>query len=487
MITTSGMNINDLIKKEYAIQPIRSADYDNLVILWRDWYKGKHSTFHDVNVSSGVINYSDRIKQMNMGKKIAEARADLIMNEKVRINIDERLQEEFEATLNENNFWVMGNRSVETAAALGSAAWVIYEKNKKVSIDYIDPEMIYPLSVYNGKITECAFASVFYEKGKSYVYLCAHFLEGDGYRIENKYYEVLNNSIGKQVPAENFKVAPVVNVSQKRFFIVSPNIANNLIDGSPLGISRYANSIDTLEVLDIIFDSLDKEFILGRKRIMVGSETLAYDGKNPIPTFNLREKIFNVFSLSGNENKSLIQEIDMKLRTGDHVGAIELCLNMLSSACGLGVDYFSWTKNGGVRTTTEVISANSDLYRSVQKDENLLEIELKGLINAIYEIKGWSIDTEIKIIWDDSIIQDENARRTDLLREVQNGIRSPISYLMEVYNMTAEDAALILPTSDVNAFLETVKKAMSEKPLPDDETEIEKEDEIKTDDSLIIE
>lgn len=445
-------SIEKLIYTTFGMKCLITQEYRAYLKEWAAWYSGKVKDFHEIGKRGG---YVDEIAQINFAKTIAESKADLIFNEKVKINIPKNRQKEWNRIMNYNNFWTMANRSVEIANALGTFAWVVYESGKDVVIDYIQPQMIFPLSFTNDEITECVFASVFTKQGKEYLYLNAHILNDSGrYVITNKYFNWSSdtNMPAAEVPADFFGVAPeIVSGVIPRFFIIKPNVENNIIKNCPMGVSRYANSINLLKTLDIIYDSLHKEFILGRKRILVGAETLGFDGKDPIPKFNLRERIFNVFTVSGDD--TLIKEIDMKLRTGEHEDALRMVLNLISLKTGFGVDYFSWDKNGGIKTATEVISENSDLFRSIRKDEILLERALLDLIAAIFEIKGWAVDADdIEIEWDDSIIQDEDARLNRLLTEVNSQIRTPVSYLMEAYNMTEEEARAIVPENEIAAF-----------------------------------
>ena len=53
------------------------------------------------------------------------------------------------------------------------------------------------------------------------------------------------------------------------FTYFKPAIGNNKCFDLPLGIPIFANCYDTLEMIDVVFDSLQREFILGKKRIIV--------------------------------------------------------------------------------------------------------------------------------------------------------------------------------------------------------------------------
>ena len=154
---------------------------------WQDWYKGKVDKFHNYSVYNGVKFVSCERLSLGMAKKICEDKADLLLNEKVSINVDdEATQEVIETVLDNNNFWVSANNLVELSNALGTGAFVQYIEDNETRIDYVKADMIYPLSWYNGEIKECAFGSEQLINGKTYTYLNIHVLQNGTYTIKNK-------------------------------------------------------------------------------------------------------------------------------------------------------------------------------------------------------------------------------------------------------------------------------------------------------------
>lgn len=166
-----------------------------------------------------------------------------------------------------------------------------------------------------------------------------------------------------------------------------------------MGISVYANAIDQLEGVDLVYDSYCNEFRLGKKRITVpmtmARVTMEEDG-TITPMFDDNDTEFYAMpSLEGVENK--IQEHNMEIRHESHEAGIQTALNLLSFKCGMGKDRFNF-KDGQVKTATEVISERSDLYQSLKKHELLLEDTLVCLAKAIADMLGMSPDLEITVM-----------------------------------------------------------------------------------------
>ena len=109
----------------------------------------------------------------------------------------------------------------------------------------------------------------------------------------------------------------------------------------------------------------------------------------------------------------------------------------LSLKCGFGTERYKFDSSG-VKTATEVISENSDMYRMIKKHEIILEDALKELVHIIIRLgivlgNTLNPDTEITIDFDDSIIEDKDAERTCDRQDVSMGAMSLYEYRMKWY------------------------------------------------------
>lgn len=75
------MNINDKLK-ELGFATI-SEDFYSKVQEWKSWYIGDVKGFHRYKVRNGTSMVRCKRYTLNMGKKIPEDWANLLMNEKV--------------------------------------------------------------------------------------------------------------------------------------------------------------------------------------------------------------------------------------------------------------------------------------------------------------------------------------------------------------------------------------------------------------------
>lgn len=411
-----------------------SEDFYSLVDNWCDWYRGNVKAFHNYKVRNGDKVVHCKRYTLGMAKKLCEDWANLLMNEKVKITLEGKAEQEFiDEIFCKNNFAVKSNEMQELKSALGTVAYVprvvgqeigIGGKASGITIDYVTAENIFPLSWHNGFIDECAFISTFTRKSGEYCYLLIFRKDSGEYVMENRLYSCDNDTLTERAltEVEGFELIPAVirTGSDKRQFVIDRlNIANNVDSSSPLGVSVYANTIDVLMGVDIAYDSYVNEFVLGKKRIMVSPSASQYmDGE---PVFDASDIVFYALPEDMSNNGSFIKEIDMSLRTAEHNTGIQDQLNMLSSKCGFGEAYYRFN-GGSVATATQVISENSTMFRSIKKHEIILEQVLTELCRVLLRLGNTALgarldeDVKISIDFDDSIIED---KQSDFNRDMQ--------------------------------------------------------------------
>ena len=416
---------------------------------WESWYRGNVDAFHSYRQYNGIKRVKMNRMKLGLAKKICEDKADLLLNEKVEINIsDQKTKDYVENVLFENNYRAVANRLVELTSALGTGAFVEIVKDGKIEIDTISAEQIFPISWDNDEVKECAFASKLFTGGKDHIYLNIHVLEGGLYTIKNRFFAKNDEGECEEVEVEGIE-RDIFTGSNRAFFqIIRPNVVNSEDFSSPMGMSVFAGAIDVLKGIDIIYDSFINEFVLGKKRIFIDPSVVQVivDEKSgrTTPRFDANDIAF--YGLSGlQENKNVIEEINMELRIDEHIRAINSSLDMLSAKCGFGKSYYSFER-GGMRTATEVISKNSDLFRRIKKDEIILDKALRDMVRAILYLanhflgKGLCEDCDISINFDDSIIEDKSERRRQALIERNAGLIDDVRYFMETRSMTFEQA-----------------------------------------------
>lgn len=460
-----------------GIDTLDSAFYKQIKI-WRSWYNSNVQKFHKYKVYRGNGTSVNCTRYaLGMAKKVCEDMADLLLNEKVTITVSDQTTDNFvKQVLTDNTWEELGNEYQEWKAALGTVAYVVYIKDAtvdeagnmtggSVGINYVEAANIYPTSWQNKVITECIFTFPKTYKRKKYVHFQYHRIEdvpGENrkqYVIENTVVENTTGA-GKELTPEEWEEIPAfiglaerieTGSDQPLFIIDRLNMVNNADDDStnPMGVALFANGIDVIRKIDLEYDSYANEFSLGRKRIFVAPEFLTTQGGNAV--FDPQDTVF--YELPEDyfkESKEAMREVNMELRIDEHSKAINDDLNWLSFKCGFGTDRYKF-EGGQVKTATEVISENSDMYRTLQKHELVLQRVLIRLIQTIIRagisigISGLQENTTVTIQFDDSIIQDKEAERQSDRQDVAMGAMGVDEYRSKWYGETIEEAQQNLP------------------------------------------
>ena len=426
---------------------------------FKEWYCGYVEKFHKYTVYNGINSVTVNRYRLNMAKTVCEDHANLMLNDKVTISCSDSkwLAEKLQAS----DFWVRGNNLVELAFALGTGAFVEYRgQDGTAVIDYIRGDMIFPLAWENGSITECAFGSVKRSGKHDVYYIQIHSRENGKYTIDNI---LIDKDTGKELTLPEDMESHVDTGSEIPFFqIIRPNIINNLDLDCPMGISIFANAIDQIKGCDLVYDSYMNEFTLGRKRLIVplsmarimmeqrsDEPSGGRDGAAPVttfsPIFDPNDTVFYAYQAAeGSEQK--LTDINMEIRSDEHTAGINEALDLLSLKCGLGTGRYRF-ENGVVKTATEVISEDSDLFRNLKKNEKILESAIIGLVKAMAAIEGKQID-EITVGFDDSIIEDDRANIDKNVVLVGAGLKSKLKAIMDTQHIDEDSAVAELARID---------------------------------------
>lgn len=402
-----------------------------------------------------------------MGKQLCEDMANLLLNEKVTVTIEDNVTSAFiETTLKNNNWMVKGNQMQEMKSAVGTVAYVCQVDDAvinedgavfggRVKINYVDAGDIFPVSWENGEITECIFRFRKIVKGKVYFLLQFHKTKDDGtYVIENHVVKD-NNGSGTEITSDKWKeLPPFASMSETvetgsvypQFVIDKLNITNNADtgDSNPMGVAIFANALGVLQSVDLKYDSYANEFELGKKRVFVAPEMI--ENENGDPVFDENDVVFYQLPEDSLAQNEPIKEVNMSLRIEEHSKGINDDLKLLSMRCGFGMGRYEFTQ-GTVQTATEVISKNSDMYRTIVKHEIILHDVLEKLYRTIARIGkaiGYSSidpDCEMVITFDDSIIEDKAAERNSDRADVAMGAMSLVEYRAKWYGETEEEAS----------------------------------------------
>jgi A118 family predicted phage portal protein len=403
-----------------------------------------------------------RRRSLGMAKRVCEDWAGFLWTENASIEAGGDAEQAFLDTVFGEDFTERIAQDIEVSFAKGTGAIeilvddltmnmatgeMILGQGGDIDLGFVPAECIIPLKWNRGEIEEVAFIS-----------WCGRKVEVREHRgdkalrtITNRRFEFQDDTgLGKlreieiapgTVPYMELVDAPPM------FAIISPAITNNIDPESPFGISIFANAEDHLDTADTAFDNFAEDMRLGGKMVFIPDTMLRKDKttKEVIYPQADKQNLFVAIENATGETGEKITEYNPDLRVGDNKEAIEFALSMIGFFCGMGEDRYTFT-GGGVKTATEVIAENSDLFRNRKKHLLKLSSSLSQLATAVLyaaqQFLGEKVDpsVEISVKSDDSVIEDDGAREARGLKLVAAGVLSERSFLVDYKGYTEEDA-----------------------------------------------
>lgn len=416
------------------------------VDVWLSWWRGKVDKFHNYRLFNGQTYLDCERKSLGMAKKVCEDWANLLMNEKCKITIPEK-DDELQNILNYNLFWIKANGGIEKAFALGYGAFVetvtgievgdqgtVRATDKsRVKIDFINRKRMYPITVEDRTVKECGFES---KNSNGVVYVLHLFNKTTGfYEIYSYTYDTHGAMISQTV----FNTQS----ANPWFQVVRPNVESNVLadySDNEIGMSIFANSIDTLKAVDNAYDGFDNEIVLARRRIFVQQDLLQIDyttGKQVVEFDPMEQAFYTTPKTKDGDGK--IQSVADAIRHESHIATINTQLMYLSSKCGLGENYYRFDPKSAQATATQVISESSSMYHCVRKHEIVLESALRQLVRAVIDASnkfttsplGEIKDEDIFIGFNDSIFEDTETEQRRDRENVNAGVMSKVEFRMK--------------------------------------------------------
>ena len=465
--------------------------YNFGIYPWKWLYKGFYEPWHLIPAPTVADpRHKRRMFYLNLSKAVCAELAGMVWTDQTDISITttgftpteakptDPLADFVNGVLNKNNFGTKMMENIEQAAALGGCALKVWRDVKRdengkeipgtdsIKIGYCMADQFIPTAWDNAEITEACFITRIAKGGYYYTRLEWHKWNGATYYITNELYRSDMYKLGSKEPQDILGVRvplatiyPLLNeeteiqgIEASLFSYFRTPIANNIDDNSPLGVSVYANAMETLHAIDIVYDSFVREFRLGKKRIIVPARMV----KTVIdPVSGEMRRFFDATdetyeALSTDDPDSLrIQDNSVELRVEEHVSALNAFLNIFCLQIGLSAGTFSFDAGNGLRsakTATEVVSENSKTYKTVKNFQNMIKPAVVRLVDniiavaSLYDMQtkdGQSIADliergyEVNISMDDGITQDRQTNINEGITLVGAGLMSKKTFLTD--------------------------------------------------------
>lgn len=429
------------------------------------WYTADNDWYH-YREQRGESFYRVDRQTLHPAALVAEAWSDLLMNEKLAITSDNgAMQEALDAHM--AGFGVAQADFVTRAFAMGTGAWALSVSNASddpmihpdavVAIECYDAHQVLPLTWSADSCTQCAFVTRVEVGGKDYDQVQAHVIIDGTYHILTQLFDTKSH---RKVEDEAIMADLDTRSAHPTFAMVKPAVPNTHYSYCAMGASVFEKGISAIRAVDEAVTSMVIHERVARPKIFVDEglikkTTSKDDEGNKTTTFTAFGEADDIVyrTAPGPEDADPMRVVQPDMRADEHERAINTGLKMLSITCGLGDQYWSWDKAGGLKTATEVVSDSSMLARTLRKHQNALQKSIRALAAGIAGIcnglcgKPVDPDAPVSVSFDDSIITDTQTDKNMALTEISVlGIPElKRKYLVNWCGFTPEEAAAAVP------------------------------------------
>lgn len=444
-----------------------STSYYGYIELWKEWYENFVKKFHEYHDQNGDKR---ELYKLGMAKRLCEDWSSILYTERDSIVCENEQNQVFvDKWLEKLEFNDKIPDNIETAFWSGTCGTIIRIKNAKIvnkkivadenttlNLVSVNASQIIPLKIIDGVITDVAFVSKSVINNKNAFYIEIHELKKDGYHIQNKYIDEQGNEIENAGVVKEYETGSTIPL----FNLLMPRIVNNIRDNNGLGISVYANAIDQLQGIDIVYNNFMKDFYLGGKKVLYNKKLVKYVTQTftdeetgevvtkDIPIFpdDITKQQFQIVGDEVDVNAdTLIHEYNPDLRETENENGLNLALNILAFKAGLGKSYYKFEQNGVV-TATQAILDNKDLVGNAKKHRSALNKYTIGIVRSILMIgriifnENVNENDTINLVDKDGFLNSEEDQKEEYMNEIAAGLRQPWEYRVKFFGEDEETA-----------------------------------------------
>lgn len=449
----------------------------------------KWSNFHDWNPTPMS---SQTRKSANLPKLISEFMVKNIYAEYPEFTIGTSTDNIMEV-LERSQFAEKDKKLFETQINLGGRFTTFYIEDRQLYLKYITADRGFITNEKNGIPHEAVFYTEFKREETEghqtrtwwYTLLEWHY-EQDGVRyVKNELYRSAKKSLfehnytnriaevfGELVDSEE----QVYKIDVPTFVYGTNPINNNVDMRSREGIGAFINCIDALMVVDEAFDTISNELVGGRlfKTIPEGITDQVQDTKSGrlYSSYDAYAPDVITYEDDGLGGKKEIGAFAPVLRIDAQVQGFNVGIDMVSTSIGISSGTF---RHDGktIVTATQVLTDKDDTSKTIKTYETSIERYYQDIFLLIKLISnnesmlsniGEFERKDISVMWKDSVITDDEAKREED-RTIVNNFWMPPTWYLEKYGY-AEDETDAIRLYDL---AQEMKRKSEEIIFPDDE------------------
>ena len=351
--------------------------------------------------------------------------------------------------------------TVETACALGGCVLKPYVQAEHIVVDVVQEDCFFPTTFdTSGRMTGAIFTEQIKRRNAIYTRLEHHEFRDRTETITNKaFVSATSSQLGREIPLtevpEWSDIAPearIDNLTQPLFAYFKVPTANRVDRHSPLGASVYAMAVDTIRDADVQYGSLLWEYKGGELAIDVDAMAIRQDADGAL---RMEERDHRLYRHLVNGSPNMWNAFAPALRDASYLNGLDAILRRIEFQCGLAYGTIS-NPQSVEKTAEEVRASKQRSYATVRLIQKALQDAIESLFYAmdvyatLYGLAPSGV-YDLAFGWDDSLLNDPDARKQQFWQYVEAGSFPFARYLVEFEGYTEDEAAQIVAEASAGA------------------------------------
>lgn len=429
-------------------------DATQLIAIWRDIYTGVSASCEK---TTGIATLIAKDLAMKACSELeidsdGNAEADVIFNDEMKLAI---------------------RQQTEYALAMGYVVLRPYYDGEKVCFSWYTADRVLPTAWNGRELRGCVLLDYYIasEAGSSIIYtrLESHGVDRtDGkYHIRTKlfknysYDSIAGGYVGQEVPLATVpdwaEITPdivIENPSALTFVYMGTPIANSKTLNVPVGVSIFKDAVPWLEEFDEAFKSARYENRTGRSKSFISESMIpkkrlksVNDDKTVfVDDLNALDKEFYK-KLDTESGRDLFEKWSPTLRFDSYETYMNFLLHMICILAGLDPGQYVFDEKSYAVTAKEIISKQQKTYHTIVDVQKYMItpfvsklLQTVRQLQYLYDIPAIPENIELAVTYGDSILVDEQQQKADAQLEVSAGLRSKLSYMIDIRHLTEEEA-----------------------------------------------
>ena len=313
---------------------------------------------------------------------------------------------------------------VEYACAMGGEVFKPYVSGDSIIIDTVQADSFFPTAFdTSGRMTGAVFVEQIVRGNCIYTRAESHeFMKGREVIRNKAFSSTTNAALGKEIDLtavpEWAEIAPEIAISEidrPLFAYFRIPLANNRERHSPLGVSVFANAVQSIRDADEQYKRLIWEYDGGQLAIDVAASAIRKAPDGSLSMDKREQRLYRRNLETGIASGDFYHAFAPSLRDSSYIAGLDSILKKVEFQCNLAFGTFS-DPASVEKTATEMKISKQRSFSAVSSIQHSLENALDDLAYAVDKLASLyqlappgTYKTSYQ--WHDSVLQDEETQR----------------------------------------------------------------------------